>query len=78
MDLPSLQPAAGGLQQQAVQPPAGPEQQLAALPGKQAEAGFDEGPKAALKKGLEESQEDILFSCNICYDVSGAGEAGDG
>ena len=33
--------------------------------------GFEEedDPKAALKKGLEETEEQILFSCNICYDV---------
>ena len=38
---------------------------------KQQQQGFEEeDPKAALKKGLEETEEQILFSCNICYDVS--------
>ena len=36
----------------------------------------EEDPKAALKKGVEETEEQILFSCNICYDVRGAGTAG--
>jgi hypothetical protein len=30
-----------------------------------------------LKKGLEETEEQILFSCNICYDVRAPGEGGD-
>ncbi len=33
----------------------------------------EEDPKAALKKGTTVNDEQVLFSCNICYDVSDAG-----
>ena len=60
----------GPQQQEQQQPPAEPE-------AKQQAQGFEEedDPKAALKKGLEETEEQILFSCNICYDVRALGRA---
>lgn len=57
---PQQQPPAGALQQQQQQqPPAAPKLLDA-----------EEDPKAALKAQAAEveSQEDILFSCNICYE----------
>ena len=47
----------------------------------EAAAALSEGEReAALKKGAlpvaEESDEQIMFSCNICYDVSGGGARG--
>lgn len=33
----------------------------------------EDDPKAALKKGTTVNDEQVLFSCNICYDVSDAG-----
>lgn len=30
----------------------------------------EEDPKAALKKGAEETEDQVLFSCNICYDMA--------
>lgn len=59
---PQQQPPAGALQQQQQQqPPAAPKLLDA-----------EEDPKAALKAQAAEveSQEDILFSCNICYDLA--------
>lgn len=62
---------AAPLQQQPGLPIGALSQQQPAAEPKQAEGTFaEEDPKAALKKGVEETEEQILFSCNICYDVS--------
>jgi hypothetical protein len=48
------------------------QQQQTAVEPKQ--AAFDsEDLKAAVAKGIaDEATDDVLFSCNICYDVSGS------
>ncbi|KAL4436132.1 hypothetical protein ABPG77_005580 [Micractinium sp. CCAP 211/92] len=57
------QPLAGALQQQ---------QQQQQIPADSKLLDAEEDPKAALKAQAAEveSQEDILFSCNICYDLA--------
>lgn len=46
-------------------------QQQTAATDKQQEAGFEDDPKAALKKQQEpDTEEQIMFSCNICYDLA--------
>lgn len=56
------QPLAGALQQQ--------QQQQQQIPADSKLLDAEEDPKAALKAQAAEveSQEDILFSCNICYE----------
>ncbi|GAB4814682.1 hypothetical protein N2152v2_001728 [Parachlorella kessleri] len=45
-----------------------PADRLPADPAKPDNAAFDDDPKAAVK--LEETEEQSMFSCNICYDLA--------